>query len=206
MTTSSAPKKPKPITRLTEDDIALMFSKLPASTSGVRNRALIHLLWKSGLRISEALALRVRDVTWPDGKAKNGAVYVRRGKGGKARTSTLYNGANRDVREWLQLRATLGATDDHPIFCAVHADAVGHPMRQQNVDVMLKRLADRAGLVDGAHAHALRHAHAVELSLRGMPLPVIQNQLGHSSPLVTVRYLRSLGIDESREAAQAFQW
>ena len=199
-----ATKRIKPIDLLTTGDVGRMLDAMPETLSGTRNRALVHLLWKSGLRVSEAMALRPVDVEWREGS--NARLNVRSGKGGRQRFVVLFNGANRDLREWLELRATLGATDADPIFCGTHADATGDPMARQNVNRIVQTAAARAGIVKRVHPHAFRHAHATELFYRDAGLPAIQRQLGHTEPMTTQTYLQSLGCDAALDALDAVAW
>lgn len=198
-------KRAKPIDLLTDGDIGRILDHLPETASGVRNRALLHLMWKAGLRVSEVLALRPCDVAWRDGG--NARLNVRNGKGGKQRFVVLFNGANGDLRDWLELRAErFGLADDAPIFCALHADALGKPLARQNVNRILETAANRAGIAKRVHPHAFRHAHATELYHRGAGIAAIQRQLGHTDPLTTQTYLQSLGCDAALDALDAVAW
>jgi site-specific recombinase XerD len=154
--------------------------------SGIRNRALLSLLYRSGLRISEALALRVKDVD-----LVAGTVRVLNGKGGRARTVGLDDGVAAVLSRWIDRRATLGLTGRVPLFCSItRGESFGKPLAPQYVRAMMQRLAVRAGIEKRVHPHGLRHTHAAELAAEGTPMNVIQAQLGHASLAVTDRYLR----------------
>lgn len=197
-------QRQKPIDHLTSDDVTAMLETMPDTVSGRRNRTLLHLLWKSGLRISEALDLRPVDVETRDGKT---TVNVRRGKGNKQRQAFVFNGAADDLFAWLDERAALGATETEPIFCAVHADAVGRPVDRRAIGPMVKRAALSAGIQGKrVHPHSFRHAHAKELFHRGVRLDDIKSQLGHSSLLATQAYLESIGCSESIDRLAAVEW
>src|SRR5262245_60198489 len=104
----------------------------------IRNRALIVLLWRSGLRVSEALALRPVDLD-----LKRGTVRVLRGKGGKARTVGLDDFAHDALALWLERRpAKRGA----PLFVQITKGREGQPLSANYVRHMLKRLARKAGV------------------------------------------------------------
>ena len=64
------------------------------------------------------------------------------------------------------------------------------PLKPSYVRTRLNRLADRVGLEKRVHPHGLRHTHSFELMMEGVPVPVIQQQLGHASLATTDRYLR----------------
>jgi integrase/recombinase XerD len=177
------------------------------STTGVRNRALLALLYFSGLRTQEALDLRPADIKLnDDGTA---TLNVRAGKGGKQRHSTLAAPGVPDLASWLDMRAQrLPAPRRGTIFCT-HASGEqlqpGQPLDSGYVRAALARLVERSGITKRVHPHGLRHAHASWLHHRGVPLAAIQHQLGHSSPLTTVRYLASIGAhDAHRHVAAAF--
>jgi integrase len=93
---------------------------------------------------------------------------------------------------WLQLRATLpvGA-----LFCVMRGPTAGRPWAPAGVRSQLHHAAVRAGVRRRFAPHQLRHAHAVEMSREGVPLLVIQRQLGHADLAITSVYLR--GIDNT---------
>ena len=68
----------------------------------------------------------------------------------------------------------------------------GQPWSPQAAREVLYRAARKAGLEKRVHPHGLRHSHAAELALEGVPTPVIQQQLGHANLAVTDRYLRGI--------------
>jgi integrase len=80
-----------------------------------------------------------------------------------------------------------------PLFCVSDGPTRGRPRSSANVRVEFRRLAAQAGIRRRFAPHQLRHAHAVELAREGVPLNVIQRQLGHANPGATSIYLQ--GID-----------
>ena len=156
------------------------------ATTGYRNRALIALLWRAGLRISEAIKLRPHDLDFD-----HGTVRVRAGKGSKPRTAVLSDLDALDlVREWLTYRALVVSSDhDAALFCSLE----GTELDPSYLRHLLPRLARRAGVSRRIHCHALRHTHASELARRGVPEVYIQRQLGHQNLSTTSRYLERVG-------------
>ena len=150
--------------------------------TGIRNRALIAVMYRAGLRGGEALALRPADVN-----ALDGTLRVLHGKGDRARTVGLDPGAMDAVARWADRRREYGIRGG-PLFCTL----AGGPMSAGYVRDMLKRLKARAGLEKRVHPHGLRHTHAAELVRERVPANVIRDQLGHSSLAVTDRYLRDV--------------
>lgn len=154
---------------------------------GQRLRALIVVLWRAGLRISEALALQESDLD-----PVRGAILVRRGKGGKRREVGMDRWAFSQLDPWLQTRRQLpiGA-----LLCVIHGPTVGRHWEASAARKQLHHAAAAAGVRRRFAPHQLRHAHAVEMAHEGVPLVVIQRQLGHAHLGVTSVYLQ--GIDSA---------
>lgn len=171
---------------------------------GARNRALVALLWRSGLRVSEALALKPADVD-----TAAGTINVRRGKGGKARVAVIDGRALGHVRAWLGVRASLGLNGRQPVFCSVAQGTTrepGRPLDSSYVRRLLPKLGEAAGIDKRVHAHGLRHTHATELVGAGVPLHVIAGQLGHASTATTDAYLGKIAPAERIAAMRAAGW
>jgi site-specific recombinase XerD len=183
---------------LTRQDIeALLRACSRRAPTGVRNRALIVLLWRCGLRISEALDLRPKDIDFDEG-----TVIVQRGKGGKRRVVGIDAGALAVVSRWVEVRSGLGVRPGAPLVCTLQGGRVDPSYARH----LLPRLARRAGIQRRVHCHALRHAHAVELEREGAPLSTIRDVLGHSSAAVTDRYLRRVGGSAAAEFGRSRIW
>src|ERR1035441_3510351 len=107
--------KRRPAEVLSEAEaVALLRACSSRAPTGVRNRALIAVLWRCGLRISEALALELRDVD-----LQAGTVRVRHGKGDKSRTVGLDEQTTALLARWLDRRRQLGPGSRAPIFCTL---------------------------------------------------------------------------------------
>lgn len=153
------------------------------SPTGRRNRAIILLLWRAGLRCSEALALRPCDVD-----LSAGTIRILRGKGAKARTSAIDPEACAGLQLWIDSRARLGLPGSAPLLCTL----AGGPLKTSYVRALLPRLGRTAGIDKRCHAHGLRHTHAAELRAENVDMAVISRQLGHSSIATTARYVDHL--------------
>ena len=180
-----------------EEIRALIRACSAKAPTGIRNRALIAVLYRGGLRISEALALYPKDV---DQAA--GTVVVLHGKGDRRRTVGMDPAAFALLERWLDKRRALGISGRRPLFCTLRGDQLD----ASYVRRLLPRLAARAGIDKRVHAHGLRHAHAAELVAEGVPVNVIQQQLGHGSLATTDRYLRHIAPRERVEAMRARAW
>jgi site-specific recombinase XerD len=93
---------------------------------------------------------------------------------------------------WLDVRVELPVG---PLFCVVNGPTRGRPWSAAAARTELRRVALEAGVRRGFAPHELRHAHAVEMAREGVPLIVIQRQLGHTNLGITSIYLQ--GIDNT---------
>lgn len=194
----SRPPRHLPPEILTPAEVAALLGACAGdSYRAVRCRALIALLYRSGLRIAEALALYPKDVD----EARS-SVRVLRGKGGRSRTVGIDAGGLALLRPWLQRRAAMGFTGAHPLFCT----AWGRPLAAASVRRMLPALARRAGVAKRVHAHGLRHTHASELREEGVDIGVISKQLGHQDISTTARYLDHIAPWAVVEAVSRRVW
>jgi site-specific recombinase XerD len=159
---------------------ALLAAASRASWSGIRDRAMITVLYRSGLRISELLGLRLADL---DTAART--LRLRHTKSGRPQMRGYHPGADDALELWLQLRRPMGPG---PLFCT----RAGGPVWPQQVRATLARLAGRAGIAKAVRPHGLRHTLAVELLRAGEDIAVISKILGHSSIATTARYLDHL--------------
>ena len=164
----------------------------------IRNRALIALLYRSGLRINEALSLHPKDID-----PARGSVRVLMGKGGKARTAGIDDGALGYVTAWLDARSRLPRVGPlSPLFCSKY----GTPVCDGSVRKLLPLLARRAGVLKRVHAHGFRHTHAAELRSEGVDIGIISKQLGHNDISTTARYLDHIAPWAVVEAVRTRAW
>jgi site-specific recombinase XerD len=165
------------------------------SRTGIRNRALLTLLYRSGLRISEALALRPSDVN-----LERRSLRLLDTKSGKPQTRGFHPSADDALARWIDTRRQLGFRNG-PLFCTLD----GTPLHPQYVRNVLGRLAAKAGIDKRVHPHGFRHTFAVELEQAGTPVTVISKLLGHSSVAVTSRYLDHLTNHQAVSALESVQ-
>ncbi|WP_407116092.1 tyrosine recombinase XerC [Bradyrhizobium sp. LMG 9283] len=151
-----------------------------------RDAAVMALLYGSGLRISEALGLKRREVPRPG----EGDVLVVTGKGNKTRMVPVLQNVLELVQEYASM-CPYPLPADGPIFVG----ARGGPLSPRIIQLAMERLRGALGLPDSATPHALRHSFATHLLSRGGDLRAIQELLGHSSLSTTQVYT---GIDSER--------
>jgi site-specific recombinase XerD len=171
----------------TVEEIVAVMRAVGDRPYGHRLRVLIVLLWRAGLRISETLALQESDLD-----RGSGAVLVRRGKGGKRRQVGMDRWAWDQLDPWLEIRCELpiGA-----VLCVIHGPTAGRRWEASAARKQLHHAAAGARVRRRFAPHQLRHAHAVEMAHEGVPMVVIQRQLGHANLGITSVYLQ--GIDSS---------
>jgi site-specific recombinase XerD len=168
---------------LTRAEVAALLRQCSTTApTGIRNRALITIMYAAGLRVNEALDLKGADVN-----PANGTIRVLHGKGDKARTASIDDGSMALVQRWMDARARLGLRQGK-LFCTL----AGGDLSDVYVRSMMSRIARKAGIDKRVHPHALRHAHAAELAAEGVPVNVIQAQLGHAHLSTTDVYLRHI--------------
>lgn len=165
--------------------------------TALRNRSFFTLLYRAGLRCSEALALEPKDVDFV-----SMSIRILHGKGDRARTVGIDPGALDVVQQWVDERSRRGFDDSQPLFCTRR----GLPMPSSYVRSIIKRLGIQAGIPKRVHAHGLRHTHAYELMMEGIPIPIIQRQLGHSSLATTDIYLSHIAPKQVIDAISTRQW
>lgn len=191
-----------PAELLSRDEIyALLAACSRSGSAGIRDQALIVVLWRGGLRIAEALALRLKDVDLDEG-----TIAVLHGKGDRRRVVGIDRQAAAVIERWLRRRMELGIGYGSPIFCTITRPNRGAPFAASCFREALKLHARRAGIERRVHPHGLRHTHAAELARERVPVHVIRKQLGHGSLATTERYIDHLRPGEVIEAMQAREW
>jgi integrase/recombinase XerC len=142
-----------------------------------RDAAVLALLYGSGLRISEALGLRRKDIA-----AASDAITVT-GKGNKSRMVPVLAQVNKLIADYVAL-----CPYELPPHGALFVGARGGPLSPRIVQLAMARLRGALGLPDSATPHALRHSFATHLLARGGDLRAIQELLGHASLSTTQIY------------------
>ena len=144
-----------------------------------RDAAVLALLYGSGLRVSEALALKRRDMPAPGGED----VVTVTGKGNKSRMVPVLAQVTRLAAEYIAL-----CPYELPAEGSLFVGARGGPLSPRIVQLAMARLRGALGLPDTATPHALRHSFATHLLARGGDLRAIQELLGHASLSTTQIY------------------
>lgn len=177
------PADPPPV-----DEIVAVMRQAGDDRHGRRLRAVIIVLWRAGLRIHEALALTETDLD-----QRRGSILVKHGKNDKRREVGMDGWAWSALEPWTVDRLDLPIG---PLFCVIDGPTRGRAWSASAVRAELRRVAHEAGVRRRFAPHQLRHAHAVELLHEGVPLPIIQRQLGHSYLSTTGTYLQGIDSEE----------
>ena len=181
---------------LTLDEIDAMIAQIDMSKpEGHRNRAIIEMLYGSGLRVSELTELRLSHIYRQEG-------YMRIiGKGNKQRLVPISPVADEQFGYWLHDRSQL---DIKPEFADIaFLNHYGRQLTRAMIFTIVKRLAEAAGIRKTISPHTLRHSFATHLLQNGADLRIIQQLLGHES-IVTTEIYTHVNIQDLREAVLKF--
>lgn len=200
-------------TVLTDEELAAIL-RLPnvQTPSGLRNKAMLKVMAYGGLRVSEVVGLRTRDLRREDGRL---VLEIRDGKGGRDRTVPLPDHAAETLETWLIRRKNLGITNG-PVFCTiatgrnVHPKATaaglgneivvtelerGRPLDPRYVRALVARLGEKAGIEKRITPHVLRHTAATRMLKAIGDVRRVQEFLGHANVGTTQIYTEVLAQD-----------
>jgi len=176
------PKAPKRLPHvLNAGDIARMITAAAEDPEpqGLRDHALLELLYAAGLRVSEVSGLDLHDID-----LRQATVRVR-GKGNKERIGVIGEPATRALERYLHnARPALASGKDEALFL----NRFGGRLTVRSVQTLVRKYALMAGLPVEVHPHLLRHSFATHLLDGGADLRVVQELLGHESPNTTQIY------------------
>ena len=168
----------------------LNFYNKTESIDEVRLRAMIHLIYASGLRVSELVSLKLIDIVSGGDTLQIRKSFVVKGKGGKERIVVINDKAKSSIEDYLKIREKfcLGKSLKAKSFFFSSNSGSGH-MTRQNFAQLLKKAAALSGLdPTDISPHILRHSFASHLLEGGADLRVIQELLGHSDISTTQIY------------------
>lgn len=183
----SSPKLDKVLPRImTEEEMNSFLDQVAqAAKNGdpmmIRDRAMLELLYASGLRVSELVGLDLRSVSFGDG------MVLVRGKGRKERIVPFGSKARQSLTDYLPVREKLlreWKTGEAALFL----NARGRRLTARSVDRLLKKHVRAMGPAIKVSPHSMRHAFASHLLTEGADLRAIQEMLGHKSLATTQKY------------------
>ena len=173
------------VAHLTPQEVALLAEAAKKSKKGERDSLLILVLFQTGLRISEALSLTPAKITYFEGRPALDII----GKGKKRRMVACPERLTEKLQAYAY-KHKLGPDDKF------------FPINRQRAWQIVKEASKRAGFSKNVYPHILRHSDAIErLKQTGNP-KALQHHLGHSSPLMVMRYLSTLTQEDSLRIQQ----
>ncbi len=169
---------------LTEAEMQRFLDAARLGRHGVRDYLLMLMAYRHGLRVSELIDLRLRDLDLDTGR-----MYVRRKKGSLSTHQPLEGNELRALRAWLRERTQRKDARLSYLFLSERG-----PMTRQAANYLVKVCGQRAKLRFHVHPHMLRHSTGYYLANRGYDTRLIQDYLGHKNIMHTVRYTRTAAI------------
>jgi integrase/recombinase XerC len=174
-----APKSPRRLpSTLDVDQVERLLDVASAEPLDRRDHAIMELIYSSGLRLAELVALDLRDVDLADGTARV------TGKGSKVRIVPVGRKARAAVEQWLRVRSDLAPAASEALFVS----RIGQRISARAVQLRLRRWAIRQGLGTNLHPHRLRHSFASHLLESSGDLRAVQELLGHANISTTQIY------------------
>ena len=188
-----SPKKSKHLpTVLSLDEVNRMMGAIDLSSNeGHRNRAMMEMLYGSGLRVSELVNLQLSRIYL------NEHYMLIEGKGSKQRLVPLSPVAEEWFGYWMQERSTWPLKKESRDIAFVNR--YGRPMTRAMVFTIVRRLCEQAGITKTVSPHTLRHSFATHLLQNGADLRVIQQLLGHED-LATTEIYTHIDVQDLRKA------
>ncbi len=178
---------------LTVEEINALVDAIDVSTAeGQRNRAIIEMLYGSGLRVSELVNLKLSDMYLDDG-------FMRvLGKGSKQRLVPISDESKKQFLLWMECRrASVIEQEGQGDYAFLNRR--GHQLTRVMIFTIIKRLCAAAGIQKNISPHTLRHSFATHLLQNGADLRVIQQLLGHED-ITTTEIYTHLEVSDLREA------
>ncbi len=163
---------------MTEDEVDALLNQPDVSQEmGLRDRAILELMYAAGLRVSEAANLRIDDIDVDSG------ILTCKGKGGKERKVPL----GKSAVEWLKSHLAKRKKKEYLEMRNLFITSAGRPINRQIIFKLIKEYAEKAGLED-VSPHTLRHSFATHLLQRGADSRSVQAMLGHADISTTQIY------------------
>lgn len=156
-----------------------------ATPTGIRDRAVLEVMYRCGLRVSEACELHLRDVDWQAGEIR---IRPEVAKDGREAIVYLDDQTRVALERWKIARRPYGAGRPH-LFVCVRGAQRGDPLNRRGVYKMMRRRGVKAGIEQAIWPHMLRHTFATELLGEGADIRQVQKLMRHSDIRTTAIYL-----------------
>ncbi|MCH2304048.1 MAG: tyrosine recombinase XerC [SAR202 cluster bacterium] len=173
---------------LTQSEVVKLLDTPDTSTNlGVRDKAILELLYSSGLRVSEIVNINMEDLNLNTLELK---VF---GKGSKQRMVIIGRVASKYIN--IYIRKSRPKLLSQELNNALFLNRYGNRLSQRSIQSKTRIYSVKAGLRDGVHVHTLRHSFATHMLEGGADLRVVQELLGHSNPATTQIYTHISDIE-----------
>jgi integrase/recombinase XerC len=164
------PKAPKRLPNVLDvDQINQLLNITETSPVSLRDKAILELLYSSGLRLSELVNLNPIDLNLKDKS------LIVMGKGGKTRLVPVGQKAIEAVNQWLDVRSQIAKTDEEALFVGIKGVRLG----QRAIQARITHWGKKNGIQQGVYPHLLRHSFATHLLEASGDLRAVQELLGH---------------------------
>src|SRR5262249_45227315 len=169
---------------LTEAEMKRFLDAARGGRHGVRDHAMMLMAYRHGLRCSELVDLRLKDLD-----LETGRLFVKRKKGSLSTHQPIEGDELRAIRAWLREREQWSDARLPYLFLSERG-----PMTRQAVNYLVAQIGQRAKLRFHVHPHMLRHSTGYYLANRGYDTRLVQDYLGHKNIAHTVRYTRTAAV------------
>ena len=175
----SAPKKQRPLPKnIDVDELNQLLEMNDSDPLSVRDRAIMEVLYGSGLRLAELVDINVKDIDLYSGELR----VI--GKGSKER-KVPFSGQARDwVEKWLTVRGGLAASDEVALFVSQRGTRISH----RNVQKRMEQWGQKQAIASHVSPHKLRHSFATHILESSDNLRAVQELLGHENISTTQIY------------------
>src|SRR5215204_1059242 len=166
---------------LTDSEMKKFLAAARKSRHGVRNFCLMLVAYRHGLRVSELIDIRLKDLD-----LETGRLFVRRLKGSLSTHQPIEGNELRSIRAWLRQRENYPNASSNYLFLSERG-----PMTRQSINYLVEQIGKSAKLGFKVNPHMLRHSTGFYLANKGCDTRLIQDYLGHKNITHTVRYTRT---------------
>lgn len=166
---------------LTDNEMKKFLAATRKSRHGVRNFCLMLTAYRHGLRVSELVDIRLKDLD-----LETGRIFVRRLKGSLSTHQPIEGDELRAIKAWLRERENYPNASSNYLYLSERG-----PMTRQSINYLVEQTGIRAKLNFKVNPHMLRHSTGYYLANKGCDTRLIQDYLGHRNITHTVRYTRT---------------
>lgn len=166
---------------LTESEMKKFLEQAKKGRHTVRDFCLMLVAYRHGLRVSELVDIRLKDLDFDSAR-----IYIRRVKGSLSTHQPIEGDELRAIRAWLRERENYPNANSNYLFLSERG-----PLTRQAINYLVKQIGKRAKLNFKVTPHSLRHSTGYFLANKGYDTRLIQDYLGHKNITHTVRYTRT---------------